>query len=282
MSRKKAQVGLRARTVDHLNAWLIMLPSLVLMLFFVWEPLFESVVMSLYKTRNIELVNFIGFKNYISVMGKDDFLQALTNTFSYTFWSLLLGFFLPMVLALLIGETVRSKSFFRTVAYLPNMLPGLAVVILWSAFFSGEKSGVLNILLSHLGIAPQTYLTRSEWVILFESLPTSIIEAGRIDGCTQLQTFFYIVLPLSKPICSVIAIFAINAAWSDFLLPYLVLRGSALQTVMVRLFVFSTEQTVNADTMMRSVVFSMIPPIILFFIFQKQLTENAVSVGIKG
>lgn len=111
MSRKKAQVGLRARTVDHLNAWLIMLPSLVLMLFFVWEPLFESVVMSLYKTRNIELVNFIGFKNYISVMGKDDFLQALTNTFSYTFWSLLLGFFLPMVLALLIGETVRSKSF---------------------------------------------------------------------------------------------------------------------------------------------------------------------------
>ena len=103
MSRKKAPVGLRARTVDHLNAWLIMLPSLVLMLFFVWEPLFESVVMSLYKTRNIELVNFIGFKNYISVMGKDDFLQALTNTFSYTFWSLLLGFFLPMVLALLIA-----------------------------------------------------------------------------------------------------------------------------------------------------------------------------------
>ena len=143
-----------------------------------------------------------------------------------------------------------------------------------------------------------SYGANAMYVILFvqffESLPTSIIEAGRIDGCTQLQTFFYIVLPLSKPICSVIAIFAINAAWSDFLLPdlvtgvqtcalpILVLRGSALQTVMVRLFVFSTEQTVNADTMMRSVVFSMIPPIILFFIFQKQLTENAVSVGIKG
>lgn len=110
MSRKKAQVGLRARTVDHLNAWLIMLPSLVLMLFFVWEPLFESVVMSLYKTRNIELVNFIGFKNYISVMGKDDFLQALTNTFSYTFWSLLLGFFLPMVLALLIGVSAEYAA----------------------------------------------------------------------------------------------------------------------------------------------------------------------------
>ena len=131
-----------------------------------------------------------------------------------------------------------------------------------------------------------SYGANAMYVILFvqffESLPISIIEAGRIDGCSQLQTFFRIVLPLSKPICTVIAIFAVNAAWSDFLLPYLVLRGGSLQTVMVRLFVFSTEQTVNADTMMRSVVFSMIPPIILFFIFQKQLTENAVSVGIKG
>lgn len=65
-----------------------------------------------------------------------------------------------------------------------------------------------------------SYGANAMYVILFmqffESLPTSIIEAGRIDGCTQLQTFFYIVLPLSKPICSVIAIFAINAAWSDF------------------------------------------------------------------
>ena len=120
------------------------------------------------------------------------------------------------------------------------------------------------------------------FVQFFESLPTSIIEAGRIDGANQLQSFFHIVLPMSKPICVVVSIFAINAAWSDFLLPYLVLRSVDKQTVMVRLFVFSTEQTVNDDAMMRSVVFAMIPPIILFFIFQKQLTENAVSVGVKG
>lgn len=179
------------------------------------------------------------------------------------------------------------------------MLPGLAVVILWSSFFSG----VLNILLSAFDIPPQTYLTRAEWVIpiiimiatwkgagataliymaSIAGISPELYEASHIDGASQLQTFFRIVLPLSKPICAVIAIFAVNASWSDFLLPYLVLRGAQMQTVMVRLFVFSTEQTVNADAMMRSVVFSMIPPIILFFIFQKQLTENAVSVGIKS
>ncbi|MCL2254832.1 MAG: carbohydrate ABC transporter permease [Lachnospiraceae bacterium] len=116
----------------------------------------------------------------------------------------------------------------------------------------------------------------------FESLPPSLIEAGRIDGCSQLTTFFKIVMPLSKPISVVVSIFAINGAWSDFLLPYLVLGQGKLQTVMVRLFIFSTQQTVNYDDLMRAVVFSMLPPIILFFIFQRQLTENIVSGGIKG
>ena len=131
-----------------------------------------------------------------------------------------------------------------------------------------------------------SYGANAMYVVLFiqffESLPFSMIEASRIDGCSPLQTFFHIVLPLSRPICAVVTIFAINASWSDFLLPYLVLRSGPMQTVMVRLFVFSTEQTVNADAMMRSVVFSMIPPIILFVLFQKQLTENAVASGIKG
>ena len=116
----------------------------------------------------------------------------------------------------------------------------------------------------------------------FGSLPASIIEASRIDGCSPLQVFFKIVLPLSSPICVVVTIFAVNGAWSDFLLPYLVLGNSKWQTVMVRLFIFSTQQTINYDDLMRAVVFSMIPPIVLFFIFQKKLTENIVSVGIKG
>ncbi|MDR2599257.1 MAG: carbohydrate ABC transporter permease [Oscillospiraceae bacterium] len=116
----------------------------------------------------------------------------------------------------------------------------------------------------------------------FESLPFSLVEASRIDGCSPAQTFFKVVMPLSKPIFIVVSIFTVNAAWSDFLLPFLILRGSELETVMVRLFVFSTEQTVNVDDLMRAVVFSMIPPVLLFFIFQKWLTENIVTVGIKG
>ncbi|MCL2217738.1 MAG: carbohydrate ABC transporter permease [Defluviitaleaceae bacterium] len=116
----------------------------------------------------------------------------------------------------------------------------------------------------------------------FQSLPPSILDAAKIDGCGQLSIFSRIVMPLSKPICVVVTIFTVNGVWSDFLLPYLVLGVGRWQTVMVRLFVFSTQQTINNDDLMRAVVFSMIPPIIFFFFFQKTLTENITTVGIKG
>ena len=216
MSRQGNRLKTHAKLKGNLQSWLIMLPGLILMTFFVWEPLFESIRMSLYKTRNVELVRFVGFDNFISVMGKSNFLQALTNTFAYTFWSLLIGFFLPILLAMLIGETVRGKGFFRTAAYLPNMLPGLAVIILWSAFFSGGKSGVLNILLSRFGIPPQTYLTRAELVIpiiicvatwkgagataliymaSMAGVNPELYEAAAIDGASVWQRVRHILLP---------------------------------------------------------------------------------------
>jgi len=79
----------------------------------------------------------------------------------------------------------------------------------------------------------------------------------------------------------VIAIYAINAAWSDFLLPFLTLRGSELETVMVRLFQFRQSRASDID-IVRAVVFAVIPPMILFIIFQKQIAGMSLHSGIKG
>ncbi|MBQ8080529.1 MAG: sugar ABC transporter permease [Clostridia bacterium] len=246
MSGQNARTRSRARLAEDLKSWMIMLPGLILMTFFIWEPLLESVRMSLYKTRNIELVRFIGLDNFISVVGKDDFLQALANTFSYTFWSLIIGFALPVLLALLIGETVRGKSFFRTAAYLPNMLPGLAVIILWSSFFSGEKSGVLNILLGRLGIPQQSYLTRYEWVIPIiiiistwkgagataliymagmAGVNPELYEAAAIDGATVWQRVFHILLPSIRKLAGTLLILQIISVFQIMYEPMVLTKG---------------------------------------------------------
>jgi len=115
----------------------------------------------------------------------------------------------------------------------------------------------------------------------FEQLPKSLIEAATLDGCGNLQTFTRVVLPLSRPIMMVVAIFALNAAWSDFLLPFLLLANTPKETVMVRLFAFRTSNATDVEVL-RAIAFSILPPIILFAVFQKQIMQNVVSAGIKG
>ena len=233
-------------SLQDLRSWLIMLPGLILMTFFVWEPLLESIRMSLYKTENVELVEFVGFKNFISVVGKTNFTQALVNTFSYTFWSLVIGFLLPIILAMMIGETSRGKGIFRTAAYLPNMLPGLAVIILWSAFFSGGKTGVLNIILGHLGIPAQTYLTKANLVIPIiitiatwkgagataliymagmAGVNTELYDAAAIDGANVWQRVRHVLIPAIKKLAWTMLILQIISVFQIMYEPMVLTKG---------------------------------------------------------
>jgi multiple sugar transport system permease protein len=115
----------------------------------------------------------------------------------------------------------------------------------------------------------------------FDELPQSLIEAAKIDGATDFTIFMKIAVPLSKAIIMVIVMYAVNAAWSDFLLPYLTLKNSPYETVMVRLFQFRGSRANDVD-ILRGIVFAVLPPIGLFFIFQKQITQVALQSGIKG
>lgn len=120
----------RARAVKDLGAWLVMLPGLVLFIFFLWEPLVEAVRLSLYEAKGMTLIRFVGLQNYIEVMRGPDFWPSVINTFKYLFWSLVIGFLLPVALAIGIHESSRGKSLYRTAVYLPNIVPGLATVFL--------------------------------------------------------------------------------------------------------------------------------------------------------
>ena len=239
-----------AKLKANIQGWMIMLPGLILMAFFVWEPLFESVRMSLYETKNIQLVKWNDFANFTKVVTKDEFTQALLNTFSYTLWSLAIGFFLPIVLALLIGETRRSKGFFRTAVYLPNMLPGLAVVILWSAFFSAEKYGVLNILMGKAGLvdmASPIHFLEDEHLVIpiiiaiatwkgagataliymagLSGISSELYEAATIDGASVWQRIFHITLPAIRKLMGTLLILQIISVFQIMYEPMVLTKG---------------------------------------------------------
>lgn len=115
----------------------------------------------------------------------------------------------------------------------------------------------------------------------FEKLPSSLIEAARIDGLNDFKIFFKVVLPISKSIIGVVAIFTMTAAYSDFLLPYLVLQDERMHTVMVAIYRLSSSTTIDASEMLMLLVLSIVPQILIFIIFQKQIMGSAQNSGMK-
>jgi multiple sugar transport system permease protein len=118
----------------------------------------------------------------------------------------------------------------------------------------------------------------------FDHLPKDLFEAAEIDGANRLQMFLKVTVPLSLPIVMVVCIFAVNASWSDFLLPKLVLQDTNLQPLMVRIFTINNTMPsgITKDDILMMVSLSIIPVLILFSIIQKQITSNVSGSGIKG
>jgi len=115
----------------------------------------------------------------------------------------------------------------------------------------------------------------------FEKIPKALIEAAKVDGLSDFGIFLKIVLPLSKSIISVVAIFTMTAAYSDFLLPYILLVDDKMQTVMVAIYNLSGTDTIDASEMLMLLVLSIIPQVIIFIIFQKQIMNTSANSGMK-
>lgn len=212
----KFSFNIKSLKKSDLIGWLIMIPTLILFAFFIWAPLIENIKLSLYEADGLRLVKFVGLDNYISVLKHPDFLDAFRNTFIYIFWSLLIGFFVPIIAAVLISETVHFKGLFKIGIYFPNIMPGLATIIMWGFFYRPGATGTLNIILSKIGILPQDWLTNSSWTIPLiiismtwkaagstaliylagiSSINPELYEAATIDGTTVLQRIRHITLP---------------------------------------------------------------------------------------
>ena len=134
----------------NLISWLIMTPTIILFAFYVWVPLAESIFLSLFDADGMRINKFVGFANYLTVVKSADFFPAFINTFVYIFWSLVIGFFVPILLAIMISETIHLKGFFRIGVYFPNIVPGIATAYVWLNLYKSGPTGVLNILIMNI------------------------------------------------------------------------------------------------------------------------------------
>ena len=115
----------------------------------------------------------------------------------------------------------------------------------------------------------------------FDTLPKDVFEAAKIDGAGPFQIFWRIVLPMSKPIIGVTSLITIIGAWKEFLWPLLVLPSPDLQPLSVGLYRITA--SAEMSLLMAGMFISVILPVVLFLIFQKQFLRSAGQAGaIKG
>ena len=113
-------------------------------------------------------------------------------------------------------------------------------------------------------------------------IPNELMEAARIDGASELQIFLRVMLPLAKPVVSVLCIFSFMWRWNDYLWPKLVINGKEHYTLQLALANFSGEFSVDWNSLLAMSVISMIPVLIVFVTLQKYIIGGMTAGGVKG
>ncbi|MDR1539562.1 MAG: sugar ABC transporter permease [Clostridiales bacterium] len=199
-----------------LTSWILLGPAVVCFAVVLWQPLISGLTLSFFETKGYDAVRFVGFKNYESIVSNSEFAAALKNTFSYTSWSLVIGYFVPLITAIILNEMVHLKAFFKFACYFPTIIPSMATALLWYFMFNPGKNGVLNSLLGFAGLPASQWLQNQKLVIplivltmtwrsfggtmliylaSLQSINQDIYEAASIDGAGFLAKIRNITLP---------------------------------------------------------------------------------------
>ncbi len=118
----------------------------------------------------------------------------------------------------------------------------------------------------------------------FQSIPQALIDAARIDGCSELHILFRLIWPLSKPVIITVAILTFMASWNDVLWPLIVVRNQSLMTMpqIVTIFVIGGEAESQLGSLLAAATLLALPVIIAYTFFQRYFIESMASSGIKG
>jgi multiple sugar transport system permease protein len=114
------------------------------------------------------------------------------------------------------------------------------------------------------------------------SIPRELSDAARVDGATEFQTFWKVILPLTRPAVTVVGIFAAVAAWNEFLLPLLYLHEQSKYPLAVGLAFFTSEHDVSYNLLMAAATLVVLPVVAVFLLAQRFFIEGVTAGGVKG
>jgi len=230
--------------------------------------------------------NGIQWVNYRNAVEKMNFLRSFSNSLVITVFSVvLLVVFSAMAAYFLVRHEKWKASKITFSIFLLSMAVPFQVVMIPLISIYGGTLHVLNSRLTLIlmnfgfGVAMCTFMFHG---FIKTSVPVSLEEAAKIDGCTQYGIFFRIVFPLLKPIISTVVILESLGFWNDYLLPSLVLTQKKLYTLPLAIRTFYGTFSNDYGNIMAGLILSMLPIVILYIFLQKYIIGGVVAGAVKS
>jgi ABC-type sugar transport system permease subunit len=245
----------KVRFLRRFRPYLWVLPALLIYFIFKLAPMIAGLYLALLRWDGIEPAQFVGLQNFQRMLNDDIISLALLNNVRYAVGTVAGKIVLALFLALILNQSLRGRSMYRTVLFMPVVMSFVVVGILWTWLYSGQF-GLINSLLRALGleflildwlgspsVALWSLITVDIWkwygfhMVIFlaglQTIPVELYEAARIDGATRWRQFLHITLPLLQPVMLVNVTLSLMGAFNVFDIPYVMTEGGPANSTMV-------------------------------------------------
>jgi len=239
-----ARKRMTAARREALECYLFISPAIIGLAVFLLGPIIASAYYSFTDYDILSPPRWIGFGNYANLMEDDLFWKSMRTTLIYSIASVPLGLIVSLLLAMLLNQNLKGIFVFRTIFYMPAVLSGVAVALLWRWLFNPDF-GLLNWFLGLFGIDGPNWIYSETWalpsVILMslwgvggsmliylaglQSIPSDLYEAAEIDGAGRLRRFRNVTIPMLSPVIFFNLIMGIIGALQVFTEGYVLTQG---------------------------------------------------------
>jgi multiple sugar transport system permease protein len=258
-------------TRDGLSTLVFLAPLIVIFGVFSWFPIIRALVMSIQKTNLVSEPTFVGLSNFSRVLADPLFGIAVANTAWFALLALVIGFPIPIILAVIMSEVRQRKGLYSALAYLPVVVPPVVSVLLWRVFFDASSTGVFNTILGWVGLGPVLWLQNAgsampsivieaTWaaaggtVIIYLaallSVPPELYDAAEVDGASIWQKIWHVTLPQLRAVLFVTLILQLIATAQLFTEPFLFTGGgpaNSTTTVLLLIYHYAFQNSLGGE-----------------------------------
>jgi len=275
-------------------------PYVVFFLLFAAYPLVFSLILVFHRWNIVTPMEWVGFKNFVRLLNDPLFAKAIGNTLLFLAVHIPLQIVVALLFALLLNTRIAARGAFRAIFFLPVVVSGVVVTILWQQVYAYDN-GILNAIALSLGLprvpwiidpsmAMPSIALMATWknvgiyIVLFlvglQNIPKELYESASLDGADSIRRFFYITIPMLNPSMILVVVLSTIGGFSLFIEPYVMTGGGPMQsTLSAMLYIYNQAFYFGHMGYAATLGFVFAVMILAVVLLQKRLLEREAVVA---